>query len=641
MLFIFLNSNRCFALILKKQHLSIKYHTYVLPLVCFTITVLIGEYLYLIKLIMKKINLLFAALLIAAFTNSYAQFTNGGTNKTVLVNSGDSVGIGVSPSYKLDLNGDFNIASGSVFRYGGTPFLSQTTSNLFTGQNAGLSISTGINNIYYGHSAGYSTTSGSNNTFIGFNAGYNTTIASGSTFLGAYAGYSANTPSLSRNTFLGYKAGYSNTSGTNNLIVGYEAGYALTTGARNVIIGNNTGKLDSLSTENTFVGNATGNQSTGNYNLFLGYGAGGFTAGNKNTFLGYYNGINATGSKNTYLGSEVAYYAASSDSNVCIGAGATPHDSSDNNILIGNSSSVPSGSVNRAVISHRGTVLCDSCMLLGDTTTSGSYHVGIGTNNPSHQLQLSTDDAAKLGTATWTVISDMRLKKNIEPYTDGLSTLMNIQPVWFNYNGMAGTNDSKQFVGVLAQDMQKIAPYTVGKHTFIGEDKSKQDYLSFDANSLFYISINAIKEQQKQIEDKETKIKELEAKLADNSKKLEETNKKLDDILQLLSSKNIVVEKENLTQTPAIDTKPTLQQNVPNPFSSSTVIGYTIPSPVKSAQIEIYDITTNRLIKSYDVTGTTGAGQVEFMANGTISSSLIYKLVIDGYTIDQKKMIQQ
>lgn len=40
--------------------------------------------------------------------------------------------------------------------------------------------------------------------------------------------------------------------------------------------------------------------------------------------------------------------------------------------------------------------------------------LGLGTNNPNYQLELSTDNAAKPSTSTWTIVSDSRLKENIE-----------------------------------------------------------------------------------------------------------------------------------------------------------------------------------------------------------------------------------
>jgi hypothetical protein len=47
--------------------------------------------------------------------------------------------------------------------------------------------------------------------------------------------------------------------------------------------------------------------------------------------------------------------------------------------------------------------------------------LGIGLTNPTYQLQLSSDSAAKPSTNTWTVASDGRLKdpESIEPFTEG------------------------------------------------------------------------------------------------------------------------------------------------------------------------------------------------------------------------------
>jgi hypothetical protein len=55
-------------------------------------------------------------------------------------------------------------------------------------------------------------------------------------------------------------------------------------------------------------------------------------------------------------------------------------------------------------------------------------NVGIGTTSPTHQLQLSTDSAAKPNTNTWTIVSDQRIKKNILDFTDGLNVIMKLKP---------------------------------------------------------------------------------------------------------------------------------------------------------------------------------------------------------------------
>ena len=124
-------------------------------------------------------------------------------------------------------------------------------------------------------------------------------------------------------------------------------------------------------------------------------------------------------------------------------------------------------------------------------------NVGIGTTSPTYQLQLSTDSAAKPGTNTWTIVSDARIKKDIHPYTNGLSIIKRINPVWFKYNGKAGfPNDNQEHIGVIAQEIVKVAPYTV--NTFRGklnpDDKKETDLLNFNSHALTFDLINAVKE---------------------------------------------------------------------------------------------------------------------------------------------------
>jgi hypothetical protein len=155
--------------------------------------------------------------------------------------------------------------------------------------------------------------------------------------------------------------------------------------------------------------------------------------------------------------------------------------------------------------------------------------VGIGTTSPTYQLQLSTDSAAKPGTNTWTVVSDIRIKKDIRPYTNGLSIIKRINPVWFKYNGKAGfPDDNQEHIGVIAQEIVKVAPYTV--NTFRGKlnpkDKKETDLLNFNSHALTFDLINAVKELDSNIiklseenqklrlemENLKTRLSSLEAK---------------------------------------------------------------------------------------------------------------------------------
>ncbi len=130
-----------------------------------------------------------------------------------------------------------------------------------------------------------------------------------------------------------------------------------------------------------------------------------------------------------------------------------------------------------------------------------SGNVGIGTSTPGYQLHLSLNSAAKPGSNTWTVPSDMNLKTNVHDYTDGLKELLNIKPVWYTYTGEAGM-PRETFVGVIAQDLQQVAPYMVKEWKYRSNpNDAGKTYLGVDNASMTYMMINAIKEQQQQIEE--------------------------------------------------------------------------------------------------------------------------------------------
>jgi len=122
-------------------------------------------------------------------------------------------------------------------------------------------------------------------------------------------------------------------------------------------------------------------------------------------------------------------------------------------------------------------------------------NVGIGTNAPGFLLEVN-GFAAKPGGGSWLTSSDARLKQSIQPYHDGLSALLKINPVTFHYNEKSGYDTKPAYVGVIAQELQPIAPYMV--NTF---QRNGESYLGVDNSSMVYMLINAIKEQQQQIEE--------------------------------------------------------------------------------------------------------------------------------------------
>ena len=158
---------------------------------------------------------------------------------------------------------------------------------------------------------------------------------------------------------------------------------------------------------------------------------------------------------------------------------------------------------------------------VGETYDYFSGSVGIGTNAPAYQLQLSLNSAGKPTSNVWTVVSDARLKTNVHPYEEGINELMKINPVWFTYTGEANM-PKETGVGVLAQELQKIAPYMVKEWTYTPNDLASDElekessmskqYLGVDNGAMTYMLINAIKEQQKMIEELKKEVEALKNK---------------------------------------------------------------------------------------------------------------------------------
>jgi len=131
-------------------------------------------------------------------------------------------------------------------------------------------------------------------------------------------------------------------------------------------------------------------------------------------------------------------------------------------------------------------------------TIDNEGQVGIGANMtaPSYDLQLSADSAAKPTSGAWTIVSDARLKRNIVPFTDGLATIAQINPVSYELNGLAGTPEGTKGISIIAQDVKDIIPYTISTYQakLHPDDAATTDLYDFNSSALTFVLINAVKE---------------------------------------------------------------------------------------------------------------------------------------------------
>ena len=151
-----------------------------------------------------------------------------------------------------------------------------------------------------------------------------------------------------------------------------------------------------------------------------------------------------------------------------------------------------------------GTGHANDDIVIGDPNDPDNK-VGIGTSSPTALLEVNSSVVKKVAGGTWTATSDVRLKKNITDYRAGLQDILSIRPIIFQYNDLSGYNTEERHIGVVAQELQSVAPYMVEEY-----EKDGEQYLEVDNSAMTYMLINAVKEQQELILKLEKRIAQLE-----------------------------------------------------------------------------------------------------------------------------------
>jgi hypothetical protein len=119
----------------------------------------------------------------------------------------------------------------------------------------------------------------------------------------------------------------------------------------------------------------------------------------------------------------------------------------------------------------------------------------------------------KPGGGSWAATSDVRVKKDVKGFRAGLIELKQLRPVSYKYNGLGKTqDDGNEFVGVIAQELEKVVPSMVTSHKgkLRPGDSKETDIKHVDPSAFTYVLINAVQEQQKIIERQEARIAKLE-----------------------------------------------------------------------------------------------------------------------------------
>jgi hypothetical protein len=244
-------------------------------------------------------------------------------------------------------------------------------------------------------------------------------------------------------------------------------------------------------------------------------------------------------------------------------------------------------------------------------------NVGIGgTGSSSFKLHVN---GLVFGTAFF-IGSDQRIKRNIKPLSESQDKLKKLNGVSYEYiahKGVSKPNLGKELMteakeksfqknkqsddiyepgmGFIAQEVREVFPELV--------KEDEEGYLSVNYIGLIPYLVEAIKGQQSEI-----------------------------DSLKKLVTKNVIdkgaQKKEGISKVARLD------QNVPNPFSQSTTITYSIESDFESAEIIVVDF--NGEIKKRFTQLQKGEGSVVLSGGSLNPGTYHYTLIVDGTAIDSK-----
>jgi hypothetical protein len=218
--------------------------------------------------------------------------------------------------------------------------------------------------------------------------------------------------------------------------------------------------------------------------------------------------------------------------------------------------------------------------------------------------------------------SDIKLKKDIIDIDNSLENILKIKGQKYKlklpYEIMQESDDSdtvdinafdysklqkyqKDHYGIIAQDLQEVFPELVYK--------GPKGFLGIQYDGLIPIIIEAIKEQQLQIETLQAEIENLKNE----------------------DSKNKSTADNDFSSTSQ------LFQNQPNPFSENTYINYFIPDEVNKAVIYIYNLQGSQ-VKLIDI-NDRGQGSAVIYGSELYAGTYHYTLITDGQIVGTYTMI--
>jgi hypothetical protein len=372
--------------------------------------------------------------------------------------------------------------------------------------------------------------------------------------------------------------------------------------------------------------------STGSYNTVVGAKALYFnTSGainNAGGYLSLYN--NTSGSVNVADGFGALYGNTTGSDNTAIGAEAMESNTTGTyNTAVGFGANVGSGTLtNATALGANASVSSSNQVIIGNSSVTS-----IG------------------GFASWSNFSDGRYKKNIQQNVPGLAFINKLNPITYTLDvegiethlrrnaaslpdpGVSGKSAQDDPVmkqamrekaavthtGFVAQDVEKAAESL--NYVFSGVDKPKnadQSFYGLRYEDFVPPLVKAVQELSAGSDKKDSIINALQVRFDSLQTQLNELRA------------TVLAQKSSALSGASLD------QNAPNPFTGSTVIGYNLPAGVVSAKLQITDASGKVLA----MIPLSGSGHQTVTANvaGYAAGTYQYSLIVDGKLVSTKQM---
>jgi hypothetical protein len=149
--------------------------------------------------------------------------------------------------------------------------------------------------------------------------------------------------------------------------------------------------------------------------------------------------------------------------------------------------------------------------------------VGINVASPTYELQLSSNSAGKPISSVWSVVSDSRVKTDVETIPDALDKIVNLRPVKFKYthdfchcHESGDVDDDTYYYNFIAQEVEVEFPEAVVNSDFDVHDHDTDEVVvenvkTLDAHVINVYLVKAVQELKEELDAAKARITELES----------------------------------------------------------------------------------------------------------------------------------